>query len=359
MHIDPKGQVVSDDVYVRDYMTKSGTAEFMGMCDDMLRAVCMAANRRSDKGHDELLVRLKDEIMDAFAHRQVDLGDVTRTIVSLNESNMMHIASKLDSVPRVMSKVDEVTSKLDAITASRNTNRVKGEEGETGLMDLLETKLSMRDEYTVQDVKNIPHSCDILVQRMGYPDIRIESKAHGRDNGRSVNTSEVRKFESDLIGLDSHGIFVSLYAGICGKGPIEIEMLPTKKFAVYLSNNNFDGDAICEYINLIYKLDQFTKESSGITVSPDTILRIKTHLRDFEVKRSSMRTNLKTVLATLNEISLDAIDKMLAANHTPIPEPAQQPQTTTEHTCPNCNKNVKSAAALVSHVRACKIKGDA
>ena len=61
--------------------------------------------------------------------------------------------------------------------------------------------------------------------------------------------------------LNSHGIFVSLYSGICGKGAIEFELLPTtKKFAFYLSKNDFDGGMISEIIRLIYKLDTFVSD---------------------------------------------------------------------------------------------------
>lgn len=382
MHLDPQKHLVIDDAYICDFMVKNGTTDFMEMCESVIKTICMAASQRKDQGADELLMKVKTELLDAFSQRKVDLGEVTKTILSLNESNMVHISSKLEKIPQVLTKVDElknkidvskaveetlsrrddsmshvhktldqVNSRLELLSATRNTNRFKGEEGETGLMDILENKLPLRDGYTIQDVKTIPHNCDILVQRTGFPDIRVESKAHGRDNGRNVNPAEVRRFEADLLGLDSHGIFVSLYTGISGKGPIEIELLPTNKFAVYLSNNNFDGDTIKEYVNLIYKLDQFTNESDGLTISADAILRIKNHLTDFSLKIASIKSSLKTTLATLSDISFDVIEKILSSHQ---PKSTPSISSTVDHPCPHCLKNVKTAAALASHIRTCK-----
>ena len=364
-------------------MKTSGSVEFMGFCETAIKTICLAASHRNEQGNEELIHRMKSELLesisqqkfilndaivnmkDILTHQKVDLSDVTRTIVSLNDSNMSHVSSKLDTIPQVLYKVDEfknrsiqaidqVSQKIDTMSSMRKTNHFKGEEGENGLIDILENKLPVRDGYTVQNVNNTSHSCDILVQRTGYPDIRIESKAHGRDNGRNVNPSEVRKFESDLLGLRDHGIFVSLYTGISGKAPIEIDLLPTNKFAIYLSNNNFDGDVIREYIYLIYKLDKFTSETDGLRISSDTIIKIKNVLLDFKNKIENIKTSLKTTIGTLNEMSFDMIDKILTSTQT-VEAPVHAAVSIANIPCPGCDKMFKSAAAVVSHQRsACK-----
>ena len=367
-------------------MKTSGSVEFMGFCETAIKTICLAASHRNEQGNEELIHRIKTELFetisqqkfvlndavnnmkDILTHQKVDLSDVTRTIVSLNDSNMSHVTSKLDTLPQVLYKVDDLRNKYDVsrssidqvntilqnMSAVRKTNHFKGEEGENGLIDILENKLPLRDGYTVQDAKNTPHSCDILVQRTGYPDIRIESKAHGRDNGRNVNPSEVRKFESDLLGLRDHGIFVSLYTGISGKAPIEIDLLPTNKFAIYLSNNNFDGDIIREFIYLIYKLDKFTSETDGLRISSDTIIKIKNVLLDFKNKIENIKTSLKTTIGTLNEMSFDMIDKILTSAQ-PVETPVQASVSVANIPCPGCDKMFKSQAAVVSHQRnACK-----
>jgi hypothetical protein len=96
----------------------------------------------------------------------------------------------------------------------------------------------------VSKVNGKSHSCDILVQRDDFPDISIESKAHGQNTGEKVRTREIEKFERDLLELDNHGIFVSIYSEIVGKGSLEIKQLPNAKFAIYLSKNMFDVDTI-------------------------------------------------------------------------------------------------------------------
>lgn len=118
------------------------------------------------------------------------------------------------------------------------------------------------------------------------------------------------------MALNNHGIFVSLYSGICGKGNFEIELLPNNKFAVYLANNNYDGDTITEVLRLIYKLDRFTSgpDSDNITISTDSMMRIKAYLTDFNRKIDDLKTSLKNSIRILNEITLDLVEKALTGH---------------------------------------------
>jgi hypothetical protein len=325
----------------------------------------------------------KGEFIDAISNRKLDTSDIMSTIKTMNEHNILNINSKLDHIPRISGKIDELkdridvtkvvetsvarnndslvhtlntikysqdqmTSKIESIASTRNTTRYKGEEGEQGLIQILETKLHIRDGYTITEVKSIPHSCDIVIKRDGYPDIRIESKAHS-DN---VRIAEVKKFESDLLTLNNHGIFVSLYSGICGKNALEIELLPNNKFAIYLSNNNYDGDTITEIIRLIYTLDRFTSgsESENITISTDAMMRIKAYLTDFNRKIDELRTSLKNSIRILNEITLDLIEKTLTGHM--IKDETQN--TTISYTCNTCGRTCTSKAGLTLHKLKCK-----
>jgi hypothetical protein len=387
MYLDGNGRVVVDDRYVCEFMAKSGTPEFFATCESLLRSVCLAAghNLESKKSDvDELVDRLnifKGELLESISHRKVDLSDVTKTIVSMNESNM----ARLDSIPRsldelkskidmtkvvedglkrrdeslihnvsgVQRTLDQMNSRMESMSATRSTNRYKGEEGETGLLSVLEHKLPLRDGYTVQEVKSTPHNCDLVVKRTGFPDVRIESKAHGRDTGECVRTAEVKRFETDLMALNNHGIFVSLYSGICGKGPLEIELLPTNKFAVYVSENNYDGDMLKELVNLVYKLDRFVTgpDVDGVTISTEAMMRVKSHFSDFGVKIGTLKANMKSSLAILNDMSFDMVEKILGGVIVAPPPPSQSQEL---HPCEWCKKECSKASALASHKKTCK-----
>ena len=364
-------KLLIDDVYLCNFMYHTGNEDFMNACETMLKTVCMLYENQKNqtyKRDDEILSQrlniFKQELLDSMSKQKIDTSEFIGTMKTLNEHQTLTISSRLEQLPQLNLKLDDLktnitskmdtikdkiditkvvestisktneslvyamnsvseqvlnmTNKVDTFSAVRNTTRFKGEEGEKGLHEVLENNLSSRDGYTIIDTKSIPHSCDMVVKRIGYPDIRIESKAHGRDTGENVRTQEVKRFESDLTHLNSHGIFVSLYSGICGKGAIEFEMLPTtKKFAFYLSRNEFDGNIISEIIRLIYKLDTFVSdkdEDDMLTITHESIIKIKTHLNDFNRKIDDLKTNAKNSLRILNEITLDVIEKLFTSS---------------------------------------------
>lgn len=385
MRLNSQGHIVIDDTYICQFMSRHGNESFFATCESIIKSICLACehNLAQDNQLDIISQRLnvfKGEFIDAISNRRIDTSDIMSTLKTMNEHNILNINSKLEQIPRISGKLDElkdridvtkvvetsvarnndslvhtlntikhsqdqITSKIESISTSRNTNRYKGEEGEQGLIQILENKLHIRDGYTITEVKSIPHSCDILVKRDGYPDIRIESKAHNEN----VRVAEVKKFENDLLTLHNHGIFVSLYSGICGKNALEIELLPNNKFAVYLSNNNYDGDMITEIIRLIYTLDQFTasSDSENITISTDAMMRIKAYLTDFNRKIDELRTTLKSSIRILNEITLDLIEKTLTGHV------KDEPQTTTIFACNTCSQTCTSKAGLTLHKKKC------
>ena len=88
----------------------------------------------------------------------------------------------------------------------------KGKTGENIVFDMLENTLPSK-EYTILDCSKKGHSCDILIKRIKYPDIRVECKNYSSN----VKTLEIVKFERDLEENNDSGIFISLSSGICGK----------------------------------------------------------------------------------------------------------------------------------------------
>lgn len=390
MRLDSQGHLVIDDRYICNFMSRHGNESFFATCESIIKSICLACehNLTQDSQNDVLTHRLnvfKGELLDSISSRKMDTSDIMSTIKTMNEHNILNITSKLEQLPHISSKIDDLKNKIDVtkvietsvtrnndslsqtlntikisqdqmankietFVTARNTTRYKGEEGEKGIINILESKLHTRDGYTIHDVKSIAHSCDIVIKRDGFPDVRVESKAHGKDTGENVRVAEVKKFESDLLTLNNHGIFISLYSGICGKGAFEIELLPNNKFAVYLSNNNYDGDIIADVVRLIYKLDRFVSgpESDNITISTDSMMRIKAYLTDFNRKIEELKTSLKNSIRILNEITLDLIEKALIGHVT------DESQTSTiSYACNECGQICTSKAGLTLHKKKC------
>lgn len=379
MYVDKEGRVVMDDHFVCEFM-RGSSVEFMASCESIIKAVCLACSQKTTSDADEFMSRLGpwgEKIIATISNQKADTSDVTRALAELrreigNEnaglsSKMDNLKDKIDltkvidaSLKRndelVMSTLgnlqktsDAINTRVEQMATTRNTTRHKGEEGESGIMHILECKLPLRDGYEILETKSKPHNCDAVVKRIGYPDVRIEVKAHGRDTGECVRSEQVKRFESDLIGLNNHGIFISLYSGIVGKAPFELDLLPTNKFAVYISNNNYDGDAIKEFINLIYKLDGFVTGEEGVKISTEAMTRIKAHLNDFNTKITALKTNMKASLDILNGLTFDIIEKLLSSGMDMKPAPVSE----SKFTCPKCTKDFSRASSLANHTKTC------
>lgn len=377
--MDKDGRVVMEDHFVCEFM-RGSNAEFMASCESIIKAVCLSCSQKTTSDTDEFMSRLGpwgEKIIATISNQKADTGDVTRALAELRKeignenaglsSKMDNLKDKIDltkvidaSLKRndelVMSTLgnlqktsDVINTRVEQMATTRNTTRHKGEEGESGIMHILECKLPLRDGYEILETKSKPHNCDAVVKRIGYPDVRIEVKAHGRDTGECVRSEQVKRFESDLIGLNNHGIFISLYSGIVGKAPFELDLLPTNKFAVYISNNNYDGDAIKEFINLIYKLDGFVTGEEGVKISTEAMTRIKAHLNDFNTKITALKTNMKASLEILNGLTFDIIEKLLSSGMDMKPAPVSEPK----FTCPTCAKDFSRASSLANHTKTC------
>ena len=257
---------------------------------------------------------------------------------------------------------DDVASKLDVLNQQmiRNgsSNKVKGQQGENMLYELLCNRLTSHENFTVEQVNGQAHSCDLNIKRLGHCDVRLESKAHGQTSGEKVRAKEVTRFQTDLLGLNSHGIFVSLHSDIVGKSSVSIEQLASGKFAVYLSNNNYDVNIIQDMVCLIHRLDKICDRSSDeingtIRLSQDTLTQIQLYLKDFASKAASLKTHLKESLNIVNTITFDAIEQMLKGQTSKsVSVPTTPPESVTEsskYVCKVCDKHFRTKTALTSH----------
>ena len=222
--------------------------------------------------------------------------------------------------------VEDMSQKLESLTQQMTRTstslRAKGRQGENGLHDMLYDELCRRGEgYSVQMVNGHAHGCDINISRIGHADVRVESKAHGEGTGEKVRTSEVEKFKRDLMGLNAHGIFVSLHSGIVGKGEIEFEQLSNGKFAVYLSNNRYDVGIMHDMVKTMHMLDRLFSEAKGegevggesasVRVPRETMRRVQDYMKDFARRVSETKTHLKDSMSLLSGLAFDQLESML------------------------------------------------
>jgi ElaB/YqjD/DUF883 family membrane-anchored ribosome-binding protein len=254
------------------------------------------------------------------------------------------LLSLQDADKLVLQKLDDFSSKLivNNVKASCNTG-VKGKMGEQRLYDDLCDKLTAREGYEIEMVGGAAHQCDIAVKRLGFPEVRIESKAHGDATGEKVRAKEVARFQSDIMALGMHGIFVSLHSNIVGKGNVEIEQLPNGRFAIYLANNNYDTDQIVDMLRLLYKLDAYTisEQADGVRISNDTLGRVQLILTSLADKIKMTKTHLKESITLLNDVSMDMLERILLS---------RDDTQDCAHTCSHCNKQFSTARGLSMHV---------
>ena len=298
------------------------------------------------------------------------LNDILKD-VETNTLNVKLVVSNLhtemrennNSILNIRAINEELKNKLDNLTnktiKDNNSNKIKGSYGENEIYNSLSDKLMSRDGYIIEQVNGLSHSCDILIKCKNKPDIRIESKAHGLNNGEKVRQKEVDKFERDLIHTNNHGIFVSLYSNIVGKNSIDLIQLSNGKFAIYLSNNNYNIDNIIDSMNIIYKIDSIIQNSSNndkFIISLETMMKLKSIINENNTKLNSVKLHLRDSINILNDLTLDMIDKLIINNELKIEnkEINNKEMNNDILLCDWCNKKCKSSSGLKNHKSTCK-----
>lgn len=263
-------------------------------------------------------VYLKSVLQEKFKEQEAQSQEVRRLVFSTQQQ-----LSRMETeTSRLMEKVSaDVTNRLDQLMITQvkqeNSNSAKGKKGESKLYDILSAKFTARDGYTIDVVSGIAHACDMNIRRVGFPDVRVEVKAHGELTGVKVGSKETERFRSDLITMQSSGIFVSLYSDIVGKGKFEVDVLPTNKLAVFLSSNNFEVDPIFDMMQVIYRVDKIidsfhTDGSSCVKITEEGMALVQSHLKDFAVKSQTIKSHLKASISLLDEMLFDKIDIILS-----------------------------------------------
>lgn len=322
--------------------------------------------------HSSLPHMLKETIMGALRKVEDEITDVRNVVdnkmlerLSLVQSEASEAAiaarrSRTDT-EQLIQKVDSLEKQLIVkhTKAANTSSKERGVIGESIVFDQLGEKLMERDGYTIESTTGIAHACDFLVRRHGYPDVRIDSKAY--DSKEKVRTKEVKKFKSDLLHNGCHGIMVSLYSGIVGKGTtIDIEQLSNNKLAIYLSNTGPNIDAVLDALAIIYKLNPLvtsdtTDQEDNLRLSAENLQKIKSILVEFGEKSITLRTKLKDSLALINDLHDNLLEQLLKSlpSYTPSTDTVTLTGGTPLFIC-DCGYNAKNGPGLASHRRSCK-----
>ena len=288
---------------------------------------------------------------------------------SLNALILKLPSTVSDAMVPVITKMDEMTTQYTKVASNGS---LKGKDGEERLFAALSECLGRASgDYDLSWTRKTAHSCDMKVTCMNRGDVHIEVKTYNE----KVPLSEIKKFHSDLNGLKTHGIMVSLTSGIVGKNEIDMKQLPGGKFAMYVSNNQYDVHMIETLLQFLYKFedaarvrtDDAVEDTSNVIKLPREILRRITYeLQDADSRMSEMRVHLNASLQLLADMSLRTVTKLLLTAtgdvdtpHT-VPVPIQ-PKKKADHQCPDpkCGKICGSKAALVKHIQTHNVDEDA
>lgn len=366
MEITSKGVLITNP-YIVGFLTKNDNIELLNACDTVLETFCKTMDNCMNESSpvsitdyvDELKIHNKLEIesvktkLDGFMNSLCDqVSGIKNSMYSLDDNIVSKVTTNVTNL-----SMQTMIDKIDTLTSKTQSTIARGSEGENTLMELLSRRLLSRDGYTVSIVSGISHSCDIMIQRVGYPTIRIESKATGRYSENKVMGREVEKFKRDLLHTNNHGIMVSLHSGITGIGNTEIQQLPNGKFAVYLSNNEYDIDIIIDMLHVLYKIDEVVEKdtvSDSIVVRHDAMKRVREYINDFNSKINTVKQHMKESIRVLSGIQLSMIESILIGKVEDTVDSTELEPTVLK--CDNCAKVFKSKLGFSRHMESRKCK---
>lgn len=186
------------------------------MTQNVQQVIANMANLNASVQMTQVPVLIKAAFNDTFKYLESQSREVKTSVYNIqNQLNLME--RDMSGALKVLQKSStDVTTRVDNLThqvttsqvKQANSNSAKGKIGESTLYDLLSEKLTSREHYRIDVTAGIPHSCDLNIRRTGFPDVRVEVKAHGQQTLAKVGSSETAKFRLDLGVTKCHGIFV-------------------------------------------------------------------------------------------------------------------------------------------------------
>jgi hypothetical protein len=300
---------------------------------------------------------------DALCHLVNNFDSNMKSILSTNNTSIMNlmagteqrIHSKLEGISSKQTTVHETSERMhttmqDHFDKYKNSNR-KGAMGENLLHHLLCEEFPDAEIINTSGVKR---SCDLLIKREGYDDIRIENK----DYDTNVPPREVSKFERDIEENNCHGIFLSQSSGISGRKDFQMNN-HNGKLVVYLHNVRNDIKRVHLMVNCIDQqamgLARLQKSTDGQLIKPDMLKVLQKEYNDWDETRreviSHVRDSSKKTIDMLNNAHMENISKLFI-NRITISE-------TTSLTCSICKVyKGKNESGLKKHMASCQKKAN-
>lgn len=341
--LDSHSSHLSSSIY--SFIDTKLTNSFLGIKEDL-----------KDRSHQDILISMIQNLQSSQAELNRELSrDLKGT--SQGEEIIKAMISSLDS-------------EIKALSFNKHSSSFKGQEGECRMFDLLDSKLTSRNGYEVVDCHSQPHNLDILIKKSGYNDVRLDIKNHGfNSNDGRIRTSEVKRFESDVLNCSCHGILISLHSKICGKEEIQFDRLPNGKCVIYLSNNKYNVDFIIELLQILQFIDDRLRSHSDLPLddrlylSTQAVEKINDILKDSEQKVYDLKVKLEQSVKLVSSIKLDLINNLFKCQQFQDAITTQNLITSTQSsntsnpdsiTCDYCGKIVKNnKGALKKHLKHC------
>lgn len=272
---------------------------------------------------------------------------VTTSVAAMQAKTLQDTAVLRSDMTDLKRKMEVVDGKVTYNTTSHQ----KGKVGEARMFDLLCDALE-KDPWSVSNVSETTHSCDILVSHAYKPSVLVEVKNYA---GR-VGTDEVNKFRKDLMERNEHGVFVSLNSAISNIGAMHFERLPNRKFAIYLANVEYEVKKVTDMIQHIHALDAaFPHEKEGdvaCELTAEKIKNINTQVLLFDSQIRTIKKRMEesihmdqATVKLLDKMRMDAFINIIGADkfESVLSREAQLPPLKTNDkkrfdTCPYCGK---------------------
>lgn len=341
--------VPSDSSIFMDYMVQF-EGRMKALEDERASQIIQGVSSNFNAGMKDLV---KDSIRESVA-------DSVKSAVSEPYAAMSRI--QLDSLQLASVIRSDTTDIKQAMQKLQNTKTTKeiGNIAEEKLYIALSMLLTAAEGYEVTRVNNIERSCDILIRRRGYPDIRVEVKSH---SSKAVDTAHINRFEDDLVRHNDYGIMVNVDGGIVGYGPTlgmkQIES--TGKFAFFVSNNNYDAYSIRGIMQVIYALEShlsidetISEDENGnpVMIQPNGGFRItQAHMKQIIEALQEQKKRFKKAKDSAQQ-TLDLITQLSLENVLSIIQgydPHHLPWT-----CPHCDKVFTSINGKKDHPLKCQ-----
>lgn len=253
-----------------------------------------------------------------------------------------------------------ISRDLNSILNNNKSSKTLGNLGEKVLLDIMEREFKEKDGYTIENVSSNPHSCDILLKRTAYPDIRIDTKNNASHN--KVDSTHLNKFKRDLTTQNCHGILWSIQSGIHGKAEtFDMEQLPNGKVALYMSNTANNESFIKDAVDVLYTIiSLMDKKDSDDEVykkfTPAEVNRIRDYIKDFmEKTRNALHHANETVafIENVKKTYLPTLRQMLTNEIMPSDETTAADD---KDKCEFCNRYFKKGHGMNVHKSKCKEK---